>query len=56
MPNFQKPEDNKDLFVKQIFEVILPLQSNADIWNEEKFDVRILNEEGKKLVILREKI
>ena len=53
--NYQKPDDVKDIFKREIIEVIMPFRANSSIWNENRYEVETLNTEKGKLVLIREK-
>lgn len=57
MSNNFKPESSDEIFKQEKFLVICPLKSNSDIFNEAKFEVRILpaDLEEYRIVLLRKK-
>jgi hypothetical protein len=49
-------EDSRNnLYEEEKITIIAPLNANSNIFNKEKFDVKIINTEDEKLVIIREK-
>lgn len=48
----QSPDNNDDIFKRDIFEVIYPMRANNKIWNKKDFNIEILGYRGDRKIIL----
>jgi hypothetical protein len=49
------PTNNEDIFKREVFEVLLPMSENSNIFDKNKFDVKVNppDEYGVRFVVIR---
>jgi len=49
-----KPDTTDDIYLRREYEIIAPYKANSSIFSD-KYDVEIWQENGKKIVLIRNK-